>query len=317
MTSVLRRLLLLLALTSSAALAQYPTKPIRLIVPFPPGGAADIAARLVAQPLSQALGQSIVIENKAGADGLIAGDLVARSAPDGYTFLFATSTGMSAAPAMRKSVPYDPINDFTPVGRVGTFGFFLFVHESVPAKSLAELLAYARANPGKLNYGTGNGTSIVATAQLVQLTKLDVVHIPYKGDAPLLADILAGRVHMMFAAGSALPQAKDGRLRVLATLLANRSSLLPDVPTVTEAGITGLTATPWGGLLGPANLPQDIVARVSRELAQVMTRPDVRDQLSKLAFEAQSSTAEEFGAFVREQRGEWRKAVAEAGIQPE
>ena len=314
---LLRAILFLLCWSAGAALAQYPNKAIRLVVPFPPGGSADVAARIVATPLSQALGQTIIIDNKAGADGLIAGELVAKSPPDGYTFLFATSTGINAAPAMRKTVPYDPIADFTPIGRVGTFGFFLFVHESVPAKNVQELLAYVRTNPKKLNYGTGNGTSIVATAQLAQLANLDMVHVPYKGDAPLLVDILAGRVHMMFAAGQSLAQAKDGRLRVVATMLPTRSALVPDAPTLPEAGINGLNATPWGGFLGPANLPRDIVQRMSRELAIVMNRPDVREQLGKLAFEAQASTAEEFGAFVREQLGVWRKAVKDAGIQPE
>ena len=317
MKNLLRSLAMLAWFAAGAAWAQYPSKPIHLIVPFPPGGSADLAARVVALPLSQALGQSIVIENKAGADGLIAGDLVAKAPPDGYTLLFATSTGINAAPAMRKSVPYDPIADFTPIGRVGTFGFFLYVHESVPGKTLPDLLAHVRANPGKLNYGTGNGTSIVATAQLAQSAKLEMVHVPYKGDAPLLADILTGRVHMMFAAGSSLPQAKDGKLRVLATMLPSRSALVPEVPTLAESGVTGLSATPWGGLLGPANLPRDVVSRLSRELVQVLARSDVREQLGRLAFEAQSSSPEEFGAFVKEQLAVWRKAVREAGIQPE
>ena len=193
----------------------YPNKPVRMIVPVPAGGAADLAARTVTQALSQVLGQPVIIDNRGGADGAIAGDAVSRAAPDGYTILFATTTGLNAAPTMRKQPPYDPVTGFTPISLVGKFGFFLFVHESVPAKNVAEFLAYVRANPGKLNYGTGNGTSILTTAQLAQAERLDMLHVPYKGDAPATADLIAGRVQVMIGTpGSAMPQVKEGRLRV-------------------------------------------------------------------------------------------------------
>ncbi len=314
MTSLLRIALLAVAFTAGPAFAQYPNKPIRLIVPFPAGGSADAAARIVAQPLSQALGQAIVVENKAGADGAIAGDAVAKAAPDGYTLFFATNTAMNAAPVLHKATPYDPVADFTPVGRIGTFGFFVFVFDGLPVKTLAELIAYSRANPGKLNYGTGNSTSILATGSLAQTAKLDMIHVPYKGDAPLLADLITGRVHLSIASGSALPQAKEGKLRVLATLLPNRSPQLPDVPTLPEAGTAALPITPWAGLFGPARLPRDVVERLARELSKVLAQRDVRDQLDRLAFEAQSSSPEELGSFMREQLGVWRMAVKEAGI---
>ena len=314
MTSLLRIALLLLAFAASPAFAQYPSKPIRLVVPFPAGGSADQAARIVAQPLSLALGQSIVIENKAGADGAIAGDAVARAAPDGYTLFFATNTAMNAAPVLHKATPYDPITDFTPLGRIGTFGFFVFVYDGLPVKTLAELIAYARANPGKLNYGTGNSTSILATGKLAQAAKLDMVHVPYKGDAPLLTDLITGRVQLSIASGSALPQAKDGKLRVLATLLPNRSPQLPDVPTLPEAGTAAPPITPWAGLFGPARLPREVVERLARELPKVLALREVREQLDRVAFEAQSSSPEELGAFVRDQLGIWRVAVKEAGI---
>lgn len=311
-------LVALLVLGAAPAAAQYPNKPIRLVVPFPPGGAADLAARVVAQPLAQGLGQPIIIENKAGADGAIAGDAVLKAAPDGYTLLFATNTGLCAAPTLRKTPPYDPIADFTPVSMIGKFGFFLFVHKDVPAKTVPELLAYVRANPGKLNYGTGNSTSIIATAQLAQMEKLDMVHVPYKGDAPLTIDLVAGRVQMVFATpGSALPHAKEGKLRVLATLLPNRSALIPEAPTMAEAGLTKLSITPWAGLFGPAKLPRDVVDRLAREMKAVMARADVREQLGRYAFEGQSSSPEEMGTFLKEQLGVWRQTVKDTGIQPD
>ena len=314
------RLLAALAaiLLSGAAAAQYPNKPVRLIVPFPPGGAAELGARIYAQPLGDALGQPVVIETKPGADGAIAAEAAMKSAPDGYTLFYATNTAFSWVPAIRKNPPYDPLADFTPVSLIGQFGFFVFSHPSVPANNMAELLAHIRANPGKLNYGSGNSTSMLSTAQLVLQEKLDVVHIPYKGDGPLSVDLLGGRVHFAIATpGTAAPQVKEGKLRVLATLLPNRSPLLPQAPTMAEAGLRGLSITPWGGVFGPANMPKDIVARLSRELDGVLKRPQVREAFQKLAFEPKSSTPEELAAFVKEQLEIWRRVVAEVGIKPE
>jgi tripartite-type tricarboxylate transporter receptor subunit TctC len=306
------------AMLSGLAAAQYPNKPIRLIVPFPPGGAAELGARIFSQPLGQALGQPVVIETKPGADGAIAAEATMKAAPDGYTLFYATNTAFSWLPAVRKSPPYDPAADFTPVSLVGQFGFFVFSHPSVPASNMAELLAHIRANPGKLNYGSGNSTSMLATAQLVLQEKLDVVHIPYKGDGPLSVDLLGGRVHFAIATpGSAAPQVKEGKLRVLATLLPSRSALLPQAPTMPEAGLRGLSITPWGGVFGPAGVPREIVDRVARELATLLKRPEVREAFGKLAFEPRSSTPEELAAFVKEQGKVWRRVVAEVGIKPE
>jgi tripartite-type tricarboxylate transporter receptor subunit TctC len=307
-----------LAVLCSGAHAQYPNKPIRLIVPFPPGGAAEVGARIFAQPLGQALGQAVVIETKPGADGAIAADATMKAAPDGYTLFYATNTAFSWVPAVRKDPPYDPVNDFTPVSLVGQFGFFLFSHPSVPATSMKELLAHIRANPGKLNYGSGNSTSIVSTAQLLQREKLDVVHVPYKGDGPLMVDLLGGRVHFAIATpGTAAPQVREGKLRALATLLPSRSALLPDAPTMAEAGLKELSVTPWGGIFGPKGLPRDVADRLSRELQAVLKRPEVREAFGKLAFEPRGSTPEELAAFTREQLAVWRRAIADAGIKPE
>lgn len=308
---------LVAALLSTGAAAQYPNKPIRMIVPFPPGGAADLSARIFSQPLGQALGQSIVLEHRPGADGAIAGDAVLKAAPDGYTLFYGTATGMSAMPNLRKVRPYDPVNDFTPVSMVGIFGFFVFAHPGMPVHTIQDLIGYVRANPGKLNYASGNLTSVVATAQFASSHKLNMTHIPYKGDAPATVDLLAGRVHMMIAAGSALAQSKDGRLRVLATMLERRSPLAPNVPTLAEAGLQRLPIAPWGALFGPGKMSREITDRLAREMAVVMARKDVRDQLDQIAFEARSSSPEELRAWVRTQLEVWGRTIREIGLPQE
>ncbi len=305
----------LVTLFSAAAAAQYPNKPIRLIVPFPPGGAAELGARIFTQPLGQALGQPILIETKPGAEGIIASEAVKQAAPDGYTLYYGTATGMSFAPAAKKVPPYDPVKDFTPVSLVGIFGFFVFSHASLPVNTIGELVAYARANPGKLNYGTGNATSILATAQFAALQKIDMVHIPYKGDGPLTIDLVGGRVHLAIATpGTLAPQVKDGKLRALATLLPNRNALLPEAPTMPEAGLESVSITPWGGIFGPAKMPKEIVDRLARELAVVLAKPEVRDAFGKLAFEPRSSTPQELSAFVAAQLDAYGRAARASGL---
>jgi tripartite-type tricarboxylate transporter receptor subunit TctC len=300
------------------AAAQYPSKPIRLIVPFPPAGAADLSARTLAQPLSQALGQPIVVENRPGADGSIAADLVAKAAPDGYTLFFGTNTAMCGVPAMRKEPPYNSLTDFTPISLVGTFGFFLFTNPTVPALTLRELIDYARANPGKLNYATGNSTSVLASARLKSQERLDMVEIPYKGDAPATSDLVAGRVQLMIATpGTAVPFVKEGRLRALVTLAASRSPLLPDVPTNAEAGMPPLAITPWAAIFGPAKLPKDIVDRVARAVSTVVVQPEVRAQLERYAFDAKSSSPEELSVYLKEQVDIWIRTARDVGIVPD
>jgi len=311
-------LFLAATLLSAAAAAQYPSKPIRLVVPFPPSGAADLAARVVSGPLGTALGQSVVLDYKAGADGAIAGNDVKSAAPDGYTLLFGTNTGMCAAPVLRKNPPYDPIADFTPVAMVGKFGFFAFVHQDVPAKTMKEFIAYARQNPGKLNYGTGNSTSIITTAQLASMEKLDMVHVPYKGDGPLSLDFIAGRVQFVIATPGTLQQyAKEGRVRVLATLLPSRSPLLPEAPTMTEAGLKEIPIQPYAAIYGPKGLPKEIVERLARATQEVMAQPAVKEGVARYAFEAQSSTPGELAEFHRVQLDLWRRTMKEVGIQPD
>jgi tripartite-type tricarboxylate transporter receptor subunit TctC len=313
----MKRLLVLAGalLLAAQAFAQYPNKPIRLIVPFPPAGAAELGARIFAQPLGQQLGQPVIIETRPGADGAIASEAVKAAVPDGYTLYYGTATGMSYVPAAKKAPTYDPVQDFTPVSMVGIFGFFVFSHASLPVNSIGELIAYARANPGKLNYGTGNATSILATAQFAMQEKLDVVHIPYKGDGPLSVDLLAGRVNFAIATpGIAGTQVKEGRLRALATLLPSRNALLPDAPTLPEAGLASVPITPWGGLFGPAKLPREIVDRLAKEMAVVLARPEVREAFSKLAFEPRSSTPQELSAFVAEQLEAYRRVARSVAL---
>jgi tripartite-type tricarboxylate transporter receptor subunit TctC len=307
-----------LSAACGAASAQYPDKPIRLVVPFPPGGAAELGARIFSVPLGQGLGQPIIIDTKPGGDGVIAADAVMKAAPDGYTLFYATNTAFNWVLATRKNPPYNPVTDFTPVGFVGYFGFFLFTHPSVPAKDVSELIAYAKANPGKLNYGSGNSTSQLFGAQLKKLEGLDIVHIPYKGDAPLTIDLVGGRVHMAFATpGSAAPQVKEGKLRALAAMFPSRSQLLPDVPTAAEAGLGKMSLTPWGGVFGPKGMPRPIVERIGKELAAVLKRDDVRASFGKLAFEPKSSSPEELSAILKEQIEVWTSIAREVGIKPE
>lgn len=303
------------AVVAQGAQAHYPNRAIRFVVPFPAGGGADYLARLLAQPLTQALGQQWVIDNRGGADGAIGATIVAKAAADGYTLFLGTNSPLSAVPAMRRNPPYDPIADFTPIGMLGRFTFFLFVKPDLPARTVTELVAYARANPGKFNYGTGNTVGIVASAQFKMLAGLNIAHIPYKGDATATTDLLGGQIQMAFMTPiPALALVKEGRLRLLATLLPQRSSLAPEVPTIAEAGMPGVSIMPWLGTLGPAKLPPDIVARISRELNPILARVEIREALARQGFEVQASTPAELGAYVKDQLQMWKRVVREAQI---
>jgi tripartite-type tricarboxylate transporter receptor subunit TctC len=303
---------------SATAVAQYPAKPIRILMPFPAGAGADTALRIVAQPLAEVLGQPVIVDNKPGADGAIAAELAARSVPDGYTLLSAGNTQILGVPTLRKNPPYDPVADFVPITSMVKFAFFLVVHPSVPAKTLRELMDEVRANPGKFNYASGSVNGILAAAQLMSLGGLDMVHVPYKGDPQAIPDLLDARVHMMFGTGAILaPLVKERKLRALATLLPARSSLLPEVPTIAEAGMPQLSIVIWGGLFGPAKMPKEIVDRVSREVNLVLQRPAVRAQFEKQGFEPSGSTPEEFSAFLKAQLVDWGRAAREAGMKPE
>jgi len=307
---------LLLAL-AAPAWAQYPTaKPIRLICPFPAGGAADNVTRIVARGLTEGLGQQVVVENKPGGDGIIAANALLQSAADGYTLLMGTATGMNAVPAMRKQSPYDPVNDFTAISHIGNFAHLFVVHNEVPAQSLQEFIAYARANPGKLNYATTNFTAQAGTLQLMKAAGIDMVHVPYKGSAQSIPDLISGRVQVSFDSSPAIymPHVKAWKLRILATMMEHRSPLAPEAPTLAEVGIQPVQTQPWGGLFGPAKLPKPIADRLSREIAQALQQPEARKRLDDHGFEPESSTPEQFGAFVKTQLETWRRVAKEGGM---
>jgi tripartite-type tricarboxylate transporter receptor subunit TctC len=315
---VLRTLLLLVLSVPFAALAQFPAKPIRMVVPFPAGSATDTVARILANSVSQSIGQPLVVENKAGADGAIAAAEVAKSPPDGYTLLMATNSPMSAVPAMKRNPPYDPVADFTPITDVGRYTFFIVIHPSVPAKTLSELIDYARANPGKLNYATGNTTGIVSSAFFASQAQITMVHVPYKGEPQAIADLVAGRVQLMFASSTtAVPQVREGKLRALVTTLAKRSQLLPEVPTISEAGMPQFSITSWAGLFGPAKMPREVVDRLNREFGAAMARGDVQAAMERQAFALTPSSSEQLAAFVKEQLESYRRTLQAAGVQPE
>jgi tripartite-type tricarboxylate transporter receptor subunit TctC len=310
---------LAVALAPAAAAAQpFPSKPIRMVVPFPAGSATDNIARVIGASVAASIGQPVVVENKAGADGAIAGTEVARAAPDGYTLLMATNSPMSAVPAMKKVPPYDPIADFTPITDVGRYTFFIVVHPSVPAKTIGELVAYAKANPGALNYATGNTTGIVSMALFASIGGIQMVHVPYKGEPQALTDLIGGRVQLMVvSAGTSVPHVREGRLRALAVTLERRSPVLPDVPTIAEAGMPQFKLTSWAGVFGPAKLPGDVLQRLNREFVAAIGQPEVQAAMARQAFLLTGSTPDGLGTLVREQLDSYRSTLKAAGIEPE
>jgi tripartite-type tricarboxylate transporter receptor subunit TctC len=320
-----RRAFLASTAVSAAALAtgpafaqQYPSKPVRIIVPFGAGSTTDIVTRIVAAPLSQALGQPVIVENKPGADGVIGAVEAKRAAPDGHTLFVGTNTPLSAAPHLQKNIPYDVMTDFTPLCHLGYFTFFLVIHPSIPAKTLPELLAYAKANPGKINYATGNSTGIVATALLAKLAAVDMVHVPYKTEPQAITDLLAGQTHMMIGSYSPIAaHIKDGKLNALVTTLPTRSALLPEVPSITEAGFPDFPLVPWASMVGPAGMPKEVVDRLNKELVALLDKPEIKDALNKQAFAVKSSSPDELRGMMKAQLETWGRVTKDAGIEPQ
>ena len=306
------------AVSRMARAQAYPSRPITIVVPFGPGSATDTVARAIALPLGVALKQSILVETKPGANGTIAANLVARAAPDGYTLILGTNTPHSAAPSLMKNINYDPVKDFTPLSRVGSFTQMLVLHPDLPVTSIPELIAHAKANPGKLSFASGNASAVVAGETLKRWAGLDIVHIPYRSAPPALNDVLGGRVSMMFTdLTTGLPHVKAGTLRALATTRLQRSALFPEVPTLHEAGITNFDMDSWAAMFAPASTPREIVTRLNAELRKIVEDPDVRARLGAVGFEAFSSTPEELSEFVKVQLVKWTQMIKDAGIEPE
>ncbi|MGE4241897.1 Bug family tripartite tricarboxylate transporter substrate binding protein [Ramlibacter sp.] len=307
------------ALTGSgSAWAEYPERPIRVVVSFPAGGAADVLARAIAAPLSKSLNQQVIVDNRPGADGLIAGEAVARAAPDGYTLFFGTSTTLSYAPAIHRAMPFDPVASFTPIGSVSDVSYFLYASGNTSVRSVDDLLVLARAQPRTVNYGSGAASGVLLAALFAQEAKLQMTHVPYKGEAPMLQDLLAGRVQVAFAtAGVALAHAREGRLRVIATADAKRNPAVPEVPTLREAGVALRLPIAWTGLFGPAGMPAAAVERISRELRLVLARAETREHFERMGLQPMSLSPLDFGAFVKQQQGAWSAAVEAAGIKPQ
>lgn len=301
----------------SFARAQYPTKPINIIVPFAAGTASDLATRILADELTTSLGQPVLVQNRPGANGAIGAAAVASAAPDGYTLLLATA-GTAALPAMVKKLPFDTRKDFTPISATTRFLVYLYVNAELPIKTFQELVDYARANPGKLNFATGNPVGIVATAQVLAMAgNLNMVQVPYKGEPAAITDLVSNRVQVMFATPSSAESfAKIGKLRVLATNLPQRSPFAPDVPSMNEF-FPKFSVTAWAGLMGPKGLPKDIVDRLSREVIASLSRPEVKEKFNKLQYVAYGSTPEELNAFFTDQVELYSTVLRAAGVQPE
>jgi putative tricarboxylic transport membrane protein len=294
----------------------YPTRPITITAVFGPASASDTICRIIADPLSKALGQPVVVEDRPGADGALAALYVHHQPADGYNILMATNSPLSADPFLHKDVNYDAVKDFTPITRVGSFTLMLVIDPKLPIHSVKELVDYAKANPGKLSFASGNTAGIVAGDTLAHWAEISMLHVPYKSTPPALEDIMGGRVSMMFADfTTAMPHVQAGTLRALAVTRIKRSKLFPELPTMDEAGIKGFNLDAWAGLVAPAGTPPEVVAKLNAALRKIIDSPEVQAKFKKVGFEGFSSTPEELGDFIKVQLGVWGKMVKDANIQ--
>jgi tripartite-type tricarboxylate transporter receptor subunit TctC len=311
----------LTVLVSGSAVGQaYPTRPIRLVVPSSAGaGVTDIMARLMAQHLTSRLGQQVVVDNRPGASGIVGAEVVAKAAPDGYTLLIA-NVSLIVNPFLYAKMPYEPLTDFIPITMVNTQPSQLVVHPSVPATSVAELVAYAKSRPGQLNYGSGGlgSTPYLAAELFKSITGIDVVHVPYKGGAPALAELVGGQLTFMIEnVPGTMPMVKSGKLRALAITSTQRSPLAPELPTMIEAGVPGYEMSGWNGFFAVKGTPPEIVAKLHAELAAILHSPEVKEQFAALGAVPVGDTPDEFGAFLKADSARWGKLIREKGIKPE
>jgi len=303
----------------AAAAAEYPVKPVRVIVPFAPGGTNDVAARIVAEKFSERFAQSFVVDNRAGANGVVGAEIVARAAPDGYTLLVA-SAGIAVNPSIMKSLPYDTQRDFTPLGMVGGGPYLMVVHPAIGAKTVKEFVAWTKARPAQISYASvGVGSPSQLAAELLRMVSdIDMQHVPYKGGSAALPDLIAGRVAMFFGSISTLnPQMQAGRLRAIAVTTLTRSPALPEVPTFVESGFPGFEVNGWYGLLGPAKMPAVLVARLNAELQKVLAAGETQTRFAANGMEPAGGTAAAFDERIRNEMTKWAQVVHAAGIKPE
>ncbi len=301
----------------AAGAQEWPSRPIRMVIAFAPGGPTDIVSRVLAAQLSMQLGQQVVVDNKPGAGGNLAADLVAKAPADGYTLFYNTSA-ITIAPALYGKINYDPVKDFRPVSTTATNPMVVMVNPSLPVKTIQELVAYARANPGKLNYGSsGTGTiTHLATAALASSLGLTMTHVPYKGSHPALVDLAAGTTQLMTdTVNSALPFLKEGRLRALAVTMPRRLSVLPEMPTLAETVMPGMEMSAWQGIVAPAGTPDSVVRRLNAEVRKALDNPEVRTKLAAQGTEILGSTPEEYAAYIASELARWSKIVAETGAK--
>lgn len=309
-----------LMLASGAFAQGYPAKPIRLVVPFPPGGAVDFYARVVQAPLSDALGQTVVIENRVGASGMVGAEYVAKSPPDGYTLLLGNIASLAINVSLYPKMAYDPAKDFAPIMHTIDVNYAMVVHPSVPAKTVQEFIAYVKANPGKVSYGSAGSGSLphLATELFKASTGIDLVHVPYKGGGPMVTDLLGGTIQVVIAdQANLMPHVKSGKLRALAVASPRRSPNYPELPTIGEAGVPNFEAVAWNGLVAPAGTPPEIIKRVHDALAKVMAMPAVRDKLVSGGLDPVGDTPEEFGRFNRAEIAKWSKIAKDVGAKVE
>ena len=304
-----------------AAIAQtYPTKPIRLIAPFPPGGSTDLLARVIAQKLTEAWGQQVIVENRGGAGGTIGVELAARAAPDGYTIVMGHIGTFGANPTLYPKLPYDPIKDFAPITLLAMVPNGMVVHPTLPVRSVKDLLAVARAKPGAVLYGSGGSGSAAHLAMVYfeLLAKVKLTHIPYKGTGPAIYDLIAGQTSTMITGMAALmPHIKSQKLRIIAVGTANRLPVLPEIPTIAESGVPGYEATQWYGILAPAATPRDIVMKLNTEMVKALRLPDVRERLAGDGVIPVGNSPEEFGAHIKSEIARWAPVVKASGARPE
>jgi tripartite-type tricarboxylate transporter receptor subunit TctC len=313
---VLVSALILVVMSGPAEAQQYPTKPIRLVVPFTPGGTTDILARTVAQKLTESWGQQVVIDNRPGAGGNIGTEIVAKAPPDGYTLLMGTISTHAINASLYKKLAFDPVRDFAPITRVGTLPNILVVHPSLPVKSVKDLIALAKSQPGGLNFASsGSGTSLHLSGELFKMMAgIDMVHIPYKGSTPALTDLLGGQVKVMFDnMPSALPHVKSGKLRALAVTTAKRSPALPDLPTVAESGLAGFDVSSWFAMFAPANTPKDVITKLNGEIVKILNSGEVKEKLAQLGVDAAPTSPEDLAAFAKAETEKWGKVVKATG----